>query len=244
MKRDFWSCLAILALISGCGATRPAVSTVASTVGASSALPIFGKELYELSASGHYRLDEKGQVVQRSPLSLEDGVKHYKVTAYISAGAANPSFVVYATYLDEEDGGNTYGWINDMTGHTVASISDSFIEPIHQGTALPTGSEALAPQSLRLPLKVSDTQAVNTFLTSLVEQHEQKQVNPTAHGDAHLAIYLDEQSSPCKALRPDGLYSCHVEYQQNRWNGVMDAILQVQAGQALRLTSVQFGGSY
>ncbi len=57
------------------------------------------------------------------------GIRRYR-TIYVAHIESQEQYVAYATFLDEDDGGNTLGWIENLKGARVARIADSFLYEI------------------------------------------------------------------------------------------------------------------
>jgi len=90
---------------------------------------IDGFEIWELDDSGEYTVESLAEVYRSSPLVDHIGVAHFEVSKY-TANDNGSVFMIYGTYRDEEDGGNTYGWVETEAGVAIARIDDSFISRI------------------------------------------------------------------------------------------------------------------
>jgi secreted trypsin-like serine protease len=66
---------------------------------------------------------------QEAEESTESSVRRYRVI-HIAHVASGQSFRAYATFLDEDDGGNTLGWVEDARGRIVSTIADSFLSAL------------------------------------------------------------------------------------------------------------------
>ncbi len=97
---------------------------------------IYGKELPELRQSRAFKASKKVTTVQRhSPILMySDRMRTYQRTKW-TYRPSKLKFVVYATFQDQDDGGNTLGWIENIDRKVVATISDSYISA-YQSPAL------------------------------------------------------------------------------------------------------------
>lgn len=89
---------------------------------------IYDKELPDLQRSRSFKVSKKLLIVDRhSPILLySDRIRAYERSEWIHKPSKLP-FVVYRTFRDQDDGGNTLGWIEDKDRQVVATISDSYI---------------------------------------------------------------------------------------------------------------------
>lgn len=89
---------------------------------------IYGKELPDLQRSKSFKVSKKLLTVDRhSPILLySDRIRTYERSEWIHK-PTKLAFVVYRTFQDQDDGGNTLGWIEDKDRQVVATISDSYI---------------------------------------------------------------------------------------------------------------------
>ena len=89
---------------------------------------IYNKELPDIQRSRSFKVSKKLAIVQRnSPILLySDRIRTYERSEW-TYKPAKLAFVVYKTFQDQDDGGNTLGWIEDKDRQVVATISDSYI---------------------------------------------------------------------------------------------------------------------
>jgi hypothetical protein len=89
---------------------------------------IYTKELPDLYRSKSFKISKRSSVVARhSPILLySDRIRSYERSEW-TYKPTKLAFVVYKTFQDQDDGGNTLGWIENKDRQVVATISDSFI---------------------------------------------------------------------------------------------------------------------
>lgn len=89
---------------------------------------IYDQELPDLKRSKSFRVSKKVTIVERhSPILLySDRIRTYERSEWIYK-PTKLAFVVYKTFQDQDDGGNTLGWIENKDRQVVATISDSYI---------------------------------------------------------------------------------------------------------------------
>jgi hypothetical protein len=89
---------------------------------------IYDKDLPDLQRSKSFKVSKKLLIVDRhSPILLySDRIRAYERSEWIHK-PSKLAFVVYKTFRDQDDGGNTLGWIENKDRQVVATISDSYI---------------------------------------------------------------------------------------------------------------------
>ncbi len=89
---------------------------------------IYDKDLSELKRSRSFKVSKQvTTVVRNSPILIySDRMRTYERSEWIHK-PTKLSFVVYKTFQDQDDGGNTLGWIENKDRKVVAIISDSYI---------------------------------------------------------------------------------------------------------------------
>ena len=94
-------------------------------------------------------------------------------------------------------------------------------------------------------LAVTDTTAVEGYLTTLIEQEEGVPANaPNAAEDDDLRPFYTPGQSPCVASADGATLTCNVFYERGRWNGTLHAVMSVDDGVATTLTAADFDGNY
>ena len=88
------------------------------------------KELSDLDSDNQISKEELEVIVAHSPIAGDgETFRHYQKVRY-TFKVDGVSFLAFYSYLDEEDGGNSYGWATDASGKVIARIADSFFEPV------------------------------------------------------------------------------------------------------------------
>lgn len=194
---------------------------------------IIGKDLAEISASKHYREQKRGNIKQNAPFADLAHIKHFTVTTYVSK-ADGVSFTTYASYDDDEDGGNSYGWVTTGSGTLLAKIADSFVEPLPQDAG---NQLSKTPRPLSPTVDLKNAKAREALMTKVVAEFEQ------ASGDAS-ALEVNTTDDDC-VISPEGDAAvCTVDYLQDRWNGRMRLFLGLKDGQAVDVKAALFDGSF
>lgn len=204
---------------------------------------IDGKEISDLKSSGDYVVVDQGVIEKVSPIVSDAVKRHYHIDQY-TARSDGAGFVIFASYLDDEDGGNSYGWVESVDGKVIARIGDSFIEALADDTD--NSSLRLlnnAPRALAPALDLNDRAARHAYLSKLVEEFEQRRLNPDGDGDTHLDVYA--AGEPCAVAADGSKATCVLDYLQDRWNGILRAEFALsEDGKAIVLNRALFGGNF
>ena len=205
------------------------------------------KEISDLTENSFTKLS-LGIIEAFSPIKDEGSErKHYQMDKY-TAKDTNVVFTLFYTYLDDEDGGNSYGWVTDSSGNTVASIADSFfyvVKPISSDHTRSITRIGRLPQVLPEAILTADKPALYGYLKSLIERYENKVENPNSDDENFLEIYLDQNNNDvCKTIRGGKTLRCNVSYLQDRWNGTMSVTLKIKADKIIQLNSAHFDGNF
>jgi hypothetical protein len=202
---------------------------------------IVDKQLFELRESGDYLVTPLADVVKTSPIPSDPYKRHYHVTQFV-AKDDGATFISFASYLDEEDGGNTYGWFEDRDGGVLAMIEDSEISAVTIEPLSPSTSLRNLPRVVEPAVALSDSAAVNALLQSLVVEYEGKPLDLDTSSDGYFEVYRRE--TPCALLAGGVLAVCHVEYVLDRWQGTFDAAVQVRNGEIFGVATTRFDGNF
>ncbi len=88
------------------------------------------RQLPELRDDPDFLFAVESVVIQLGALPyLQSEERHYQVIRLTHIPSQTVVFL-YATFRDEDDGGNTLGWVQDQQAQLIASIGDSFFNPI------------------------------------------------------------------------------------------------------------------
>jgi hypothetical protein len=86
----------------------------------------FGEDLHDLEVSDAFKLAKRGDVVRRSRITGDDERQKSFSESEATHLQSGKTFLVFNTFKDEDDGGNTIGWVEAVpSGEIVAEIEDS-----------------------------------------------------------------------------------------------------------------------
>jgi len=127
--------------------------------------------LPELESSMQFTSVKKKSVYIPDRKEGSGGVKrHYHVEIYTHR-ASGEVYTVYSTYRDEDDGGNTIGWIEAEGDKVVASISDGYIGDC----------KAFAKSAKVMCKKVEDKWSARFCVDALIVENLQEFEGPNAY---------------------------------------------------------------
>jgi hypothetical protein len=198
-----------------------------------------GKEISDLVDSKEWKIEQKGKVVKVSPVPGDDNEKrHYQIEKY-TAKKDGAAFLIFETFRDEDDGGNTRGWVQTLDGQLVAKVSDSFFEAIEEQDESLSHALKNTPRAIAPALDLNKEAARNAFLTKLVEEFEKRKV-----GD-ELDVDFVKGEQVCKIALDGKSVTCEISYLQDRFNGTLKAVLALDKhGKAVRLEKALFDGNF
>jgi hypothetical protein len=130
------------------------------------------KEISNLRDDGKFKFVEKGEVKRESKISGQfPGPVRFKISeiTHLPSGQVTTAFV---TFKDEDDGGNTGGWIQDTNGNVIGKINDGTIDLI---TTQSNGSPQIANFSILQDKQLPDLKDDAKF--KFVEKGEVKRVS-------------------------------------------------------------------
>ena len=88
------------------------------------------RQVPELRDDSNFLFVEESVVVQLGALPyLQTEERHYQVIR-LTHIPSQTVVILYASFRDEDDGGNTLGWVQNLQGQLIGSIGDSFFNPI------------------------------------------------------------------------------------------------------------------